>query len=182
MLRVSYVGELGFELHLSRADAAKVFLALEKAGERYGIGCYGAYAANSMRLEKGYRAWGYDLTTERTPLENGLAPLVKTEGRYFMGREAMLAKPKPWHMILLAIDTQEEIEPFYSHTVFADGKPVGVVSSGAYGHRVKQSLALALLRDPTIRTDLVVKMLGREFPARILHAAPYDPSNARMKV
>ncbi|WP_373502951.1 FAD-dependent oxidoreductase [Aestuariivirga sp.] len=182
VLRVSYVGELGFELHLPRADAARVFLALESAGKPFSIGHYGAYAANSMRLEKGYRAWGYDLTTERSPLENGLAPLVKTEGREFIGRDAMLAKPRPWDMVLLTIDTAEDIEPFYSHAVFAGGKPVGVVTSGAYCHRVKQSLALAFLRDAEARTGLTVKMLGREFTARILGAAPYDAANGRMKV
>ena len=80
-LRVSYVGEYGWELHLPRNHAAELFLELEHAGKAFGIGYYGAYAANSMRLEKGYRAWGSDLTTERTPIESGLSYLVKTENR-----------------------------------------------------------------------------------------------------
>ncbi|MDE2383467.1 MAG: GcvT family protein [Alphaproteobacteria bacterium] len=180
-LRVSYVGELGWELHLPCADALKLFLALEEAGKTYGLGHYGAYAANSMRLEKGYRGWGSELTTERTPLENGLGFLVKTEGRSFIGRDAMLKRQPGWDMVLLEIDTEGRVEPFYSHTVFAQGRPVGVVTSGAYGHRVRKSLALAFLREPEHREGLSVKLLGRERPARILQSPPYDPQNLRLK-
>lgn len=180
-LRVSYAGELGFELHVERAYAAKLFLALEQAGKPFGIAYYGAYAANSMRLEKGYRGWGMDLTTERSPLESGLAFLVKAEGRSFVGKDAMLKRSPNWDMVLLEIDTDGEVEPFYSHTVFAQGRPVGVVTSGAFGHRVKKSLALAFLREPEIRDGFSVKMLGRERAARILSSPPYDPLNMRLK-
>lgn len=181
VLRVSYVGELGFELHVDRPQAAKLFLALEEAGKPFGIGYYGAYAANSMRLEKGYRGWGSDLTTERSPLETGLGFLVRHEGRDFTGRDAMLKRSSNWDMVLLEIDTDGGVEPFYSHTVFAGGRAVGVVTSGAYGHRVKKSLALAFLREPDVREGLSVKLLGRERPARILATPPYDPQNARLK-
>jgi dimethylglycine dehydrogenase len=181
VLRVSYVGELGFELHVDRSHARKLFLALEEAGKSLGIGYYGAYAANAMRLEKGYRGWGMDLTTERSPLETGLGFLVKSEGRDFIGREAMLKRAPNWNMVLLEIETDGEVEPFYSHTVFAHGRPVGMVTSGAYGHRVKKSLAFAFLREPEIRDGLTVKLLGRERVARILSIPPYDPQNDRLK-
>ena len=172
VLRVSYVGEKGYELHVDRAHAAQLFLALEEAGKPFGIGHYGAYAANSMRLEKGYRGWGMDLTTERTPLETGLAFLVKPDGRDFIGRDAMLKRQPGWDMVLLEIDTDGEVEPFYSHTVFAQDGPVGVVTSGAFGHRVRKSLALAFLRERDMREGLTVKLLGRERPARILARRP----------
>ncbi len=181
LLRVSYVGESGVELHVDRAAAAGLFLALEEAGRSFGIRHYGAYAANSMRLEKGYRAWGMDLTTERSPLETGLRHLVRTEGRDFIGRDAMLRRDPNWDMVLLEIDTDGAVEPFYSHTVFAAGRPVGVVTSGAFGHRVRKSLALAFLREPAIRDGLTVKLLGRERAARILAAPPYDPQNLRLR-
>jgi dimethylglycine dehydrogenase len=145
-----------------------------------GLGFYGAYAANSMRLEKGYRGWGSDLTTERTPLETGLATFVKTEGRSFVGREAMLAKPKPWDMVLLEIETAD-VDPFYSHAVFAEGRPVGIVTSGAHGHRTGKTLALAFLREPSVRDGLSVKILGRLRAARVLDVPPYDPDNLRLK-
>jgi dimethylglycine dehydrogenase len=181
VLRVSYVGELGFELHVERANASAVFLALEEAGRDFGMGYYGAYAANAMRLEKGYRGWGMDLTTERSPLESGLGFLVKPDGRDFIGREAMLKRSPNWDMVLLEIDTDGEVEPFYSHTILARGRPVGVVTSGAYGHRVRKSLALAFLREPDLRHGLTVKLLGRERAARILSTPPYDPRNERLK-
>ncbi len=181
LLRVSYVGEKGYEIHLDRAHAVQLFRALEETGKPFGIGCYGAYAANSMRLEKGYRGWGMDLTTERTPLETGLAFLVKTEGREFIGRDAMLKRQPGWDMVLLEIATDGEVEPFYSHTVFAQGRPAGVVTSGAFGHRVRASLALAFLRERDMREGLTVKLLGRERPARILDTPPYDPQNLKLK-
>jgi dimethylglycine dehydrogenase len=181
LLRVSYVGEKGYELHLDRAHAVQIFRALEDAGKSFGIGHYGAYAANSMRLEKGYRGWGMDLTTERTPLETGLAFLVKPDDRDFIGRDAMLKRQPGWDMVLLEIDTDGEVEPFYSHTVFGKGRPVGVVTSGAFGHRVRKSLALAFLRERDMREGLTVKLLGRERPARVLDAPPYDPQNLKLK-
>lgn len=180
-LRVSYVGERGWELHAARSQALALFNALVEEGTPLGLGFYGAYAANSMRLEKGYRGWGMDLTTERTPLETGLSFLVKSEGRNFVGRDAMLKRRPGWDMVLLEIDTANEVEPFYSHTVMAKGRPVGVVTSGAFGHRVRKSLALAFLREPEIRAELSVKLLGRERPARILETPPYDPQNLRLK-
>jgi dimethylglycine dehydrogenase len=81
LLRVSYVGEPGFELHHDIDQQAGLLKQLLQAGEKFELGFYGAFAMNAMRLEKGYRAWGVDLTTERTPLEAGLGHLVKTEGR-----------------------------------------------------------------------------------------------------
>jgi dimethylglycine dehydrogenase len=84
-------------------------------------------------------------------------------------------------MVLLEIDTDGEVEPFYSHTVFGKGRPVGVVTSGAFGHRVRKSLALAFLRERDMREGLTVKLLGRERPARVLDAPPYDPQNLKLK-
>ena len=165
---------------MAREDAVAIFEALEAAGKPLGLGFYGAYAAQSMRLEKGYRAWGADLTTERTPLETGLDSFVKTEGRSFTGRDAMLAKAQPWTMVLLDIDTSD-VDPFYAHAVFARGQPVGIVTSGAFGHRTKKTLALAFLREPGMREGLQVKILGNMRAARILDVPPYDPTNERLK-
>jgi len=179
-LRVSYIGELGWELHVPAADAVAVFEALEQAGQDLGVGLYGAYAMNAMRLEKGYAAWGSDLTSERSPLEASLSYLVRAEGRDFPGKAAMLAKADPWQLVLLKL-APGEIDPFYAHPVMRGGTPVGIVTSGAYGHRTGQALALAYLRDPAARTGLSVSILGRDRPAEILAAPPYDPENSRLK-
>jgi len=179
-LRVSYIGELGWELHVPAADAVTLFEALEEAGQDLGVGLYGAHAMNAMRLEKGYAAWGSDLTTERNPLEARLAHLVQTQGRDFCGKAAMLAKATPWELVLLSL-APGEIDPFYAHPVMQAGTPVGIVTSGAFGHRTGQALALAYLREPTARTGLSLSILGQDRPAEILAKPPYDPSNARLK-
>ena len=170
VLRVSYIGEAGWELHVSREDASALFLALEEAARPFGLGFYGAYAANSMRLEKGYRAWGADLTTERSPLEAGLGAFVRNK--------AGLAND--WDMVLLDIET-DEVDPFYAHTLWQGGRAVGVVTSGAYGHRTARTLALAYLRDPAARDGLTVSILGQRCAATILPRAPFDPDNLRLK-
>lgn len=181
-LRVSYIGELGWELHVSPDEAVTIFLALEAAGKPLGLGFYGAYAANAMRLEKGYRAWGADLTTERTPLESGLGAFVRTEERDFTGREEMLTRAgaAPWDMVLLEIEAGE-IDPFYSHPVYQGERIVGIVTSAAYGHRTCKTLALAYLRDPSATDGLSISILGQRRTATILIEPPYDPENIRLK-
>ena len=182
-LRVSYVGELGWELHASAKDMPALFDALETAGKPYGLELFGAYAMNAMRLEKGYRAWGADLTTERTPAESGLGPVLNLAGRDFIGKQALLQRMNDdsrWDMVLLSIDT-EEVDPFYSHTVHHAGKPVGIVTSAAWGHRTNQALALAYLREKNARTNLTVDILGRHYPATILEQPPFDPDSLRLR-
>ncbi|MEM9579484.1 MAG: FAD-dependent oxidoreductase, partial [Pseudomonadota bacterium] len=127
-LRVSYLGECGWELHVPASKAAALFETLEERARPHGLGYYGAYAANAMRLEKGYRGWGSDLTTERSPLEAGLTPFVRPELRQALTRE------DAWDMALLEIETGE-VDPFYAHTLWQQDRAVGIVTSGAYGHR-----------------------------------------------
>ncbi len=189
-LRVSYVGELGWELHHPLERQAALFAALREAGRPLDAGLYGAYAMNALRLEKGYPAWGADLTSERTPLESGLEALVKAEGRDFVGRDAMLAResaPGRWQLALLALEGSTEggaegcPDPFFGHPVLRDGRPVGLVTSGAYGHRVGKPLALAYFREPEAMAGrgLSVQILGEEVPAVLQERPPYDPDNLR---
>ena len=173
-MRVSYIGESGWELHVLAADAVHLFTALEQAAKPLGLGFYGAYAANSMRLEKGYRGWGSDLTTERSPLEAGLKPFVRPDLRDGLTRE------NPWDMVLLEIDAGE-VDPFYAHALWQGDRPVGIVTSGAYGHRTGKVLALAYLRDNSARDGLTVSILGQHRAAAILDQPPFDPTNARLK-
>lgn len=183
-LRVSYVGELGWELHVPLAKLALLHSALTEAGRRFELRPFGAYAMNSMRLEKGYRAWGLDLTTERTPLECGLASLVRTQGRTFIGCDALIARAADsagaWRMVLLEIGAIHGIDPFYSHVIQQDGRPVGIVTSGAYGHRIGKSLALAYLRPEVTQADFRVHILSHDFSANLLKEPPYDPANTKM--
>ena len=190
-LRVSYAGEYGWELHVAMADIAALHEVLCTAGDEVGLRPVGAYAMNSMRLEKGYRAWGADLTTERTPMEAGLGHLVHSEGREFPGRDALLARAgrrDAWRMVLLSIEPDGDADPFYTHTVWKGGQPAGIVTSGAPGHRTGTVLALAYLLPDTGEPDatdtggaLEVSILGRRSRARVLDAPPYDPANARLR-
>lgn len=173
-LRVSYIGECGWELHISTNQAERLFLALERAAKPLGAYFYGAYAANSMRLEKGYRGWGSDLTTERSPLEAGLTHFVCPEVRKDLARDAA------WGMELLEIEAAD-VDPFYAHTLWQDDKPVGIITSGAYGHRTGRVLALAYLRDTSARDRLTVSILGQHRGASILPEPPFDPENTRLK-
>lgn len=172
-LRMSYIGEAGWELHARSADAVKLFTFLEEKARAFGVGYYGAYAANSMRLEKGYRAWGSDLTSERSPLEAGLKSFVRAELRDGLARETS------WDMVLLEIENGP-VDPFYSHTLWRGESAVGIVTSGAFGHRTGKALALAYLRDTEARDNLTVSILGRPRKAVILPVPPYDPENHRM--
>lgn len=179
-LRVSYIGECGWELHVPRDQAAPLFERLETAARPHGLGFYGAFAANAMRLEKGYRAWGSDLTTERSPIEAGLGVFVKAGDRDFIGVDALHARPNDWEMVLLEIEAGP-VDPFHAHPVRRHGRPVGIVTSGAYGHRTQRALALAYLRDPAARDHLTVSILGQDRPARILPRPPFDPDNLRLR-
>ena len=181
-LRVSYVGELGWELHVPLDRMAPLYDALVEAGRRFDLRNFGAYAVNAMRLEKGYRAWGLDLTTERTPLEAGLGFLVRSEGRDFVGREALHARRRDaWRMVLLDVDRRGDLDPFHGHTLFQEDEPVGLVTSGAFGHRTGRLLALAYLTPRAGAATFDMEILGERIAARPLPAAPYDPENRKLR-
>lgn len=181
-LRMSYVGELGYELHVELPRFGELWKVVSAAGKTLGHAPFGIFAVNAMRLEKGYRGWGSDLTTERSPLESGLAALVKAEGRDFIGRDAMLARQasgKAWRMVLLSLADDHVSLPFYNHTVWQDGKPVGVVTSGGFGARTGLILALAYLTPDAKSGPMTVKVIDRVLDARVLEEPPYDPQNRK---
>jgi dimethylglycine dehydrogenase len=140
---------------------------------------------NSMRLEKAYRAWGSDLTTERTPIEAGLVSFVRPGEREFEGRAALAShasRPHPMRMVLLEL-TGGSLDPFLGHPVLCAGRAVGIVTSGSYGHRTGCRLALAYLTEQWQQqqpdSPLEVQVLDEVCGARILPRAPYDPGNLR---
>lgn len=182
-LRMSYVGELGWELHIPAPHLPELFDAIIQAGEPFALGCFGAYAMNSMRLEKGYRAWGSDFTTERSPHETGADAFIRPDDRSFVGRKALLdrmASPDHWKMVLLEIE-DGDADPFYAHGVYCGTDIVGIVTSAAHGHRTNKTLALAYLRDRQAQSDLSVDILGQRRAAHILKKPPYDPDNLRLR-
>ena len=176
-LRVSYIGESGWELHAENRHLGKIYDAVVEAAGTFDLGYYGAFAANAMRLEKGYRAWGLDFTTERTLTDSGVGLFAK--------KPAATCSESPWHMQLLAIEaTERQVDAFGGHPVFCGDRCVGIVTSGGYGARVNKSLALAYFNEPiaSLIEPLSIELLGNSVPACILSRPPFDPDNERMKI
>ena len=181
-LRVSYVGELGWELYVPMAHMPAVYDALMQAGEPHGIAPFGSAALNAMRLEKGFKG-ASELTNEVTLPEADVMRFAKLDKGEFLGKaatEASLAGDLPWRCAYLAIEAADS-DCHGAEAVFSNGSKVGAISSGGYGHHVGQSLAFAYL-DPAYAdpgTDLEVMVLGQRRPAKVLGEALYDPKNER---
>ena len=183
-LRVSYVGELGWELHHPPDRMEALYDAVIAAGAEYGIADFGVYAVNALRMEKAYKAWGLELTTEITPIEAGLERFLKVEPPY-MGKSAVEARAGEeldTRLIYLAVDA-EDADAHGNEPVCAEGRVVGLTTSGGYGHSVGQSLAFAYVEPAHAApaTELEVSILGRGRRARVLDRAIYDPGNERLR-
>jgi dimethylglycine dehydrogenase len=185
-LRVSFAGELGFELHHPVEVQRHLYGRLVEAGEPLGLVDFGYRALESLRLEKCYRLWGADLSADWTPIMAGLERFVAFDKGGFVGREALLAEreagPRWTLSALLVDDTGADAhghEPIYR----PDGSaPVAYVASGGYGHTLRASIALAYLppRLAEPGTELQVGILGDRRPARVARQPLYDPANERL--
>jgi dimethylglycine dehydrogenase len=183
-LRVSYVGELGFELHHPVDQLRTLYDRLREAGDPLGLVDFGYRALESLRLEKGYRLWGADLSADWTPLEAGLERFVAFDKGDFVGHAALARQRTEGvrrRLACLVVDSPG-IEPHGYEPVRADGRPIGYVSSAGYGHVVEQTIALAYLpvehADPG--THLTVDVLGDPRPAKIVREPLWDPENVRL--
>ena len=190
-MRVTYVGELGWELYIDNAAAPDVFDDLMKAGEDLGVTLGGYRAIESLRLEKGYRAWGADITPNDNPFEAGLGFAVSLKGdRDFLGRAALLpAREKPLKKRLASfLCDDESVVLIGRETILRDGEPVGYLSSGGYGYTLKRPIGLGYVKRAEGVSDewalsgtyeLIVAQVRT--PCRISFSALYDPSGARVK-
>ncbi|WP_305783188.1 GcvT family protein [Symbioplanes lichenis] len=143
MLRVSYVGELGWEIYTGADLGRRLWDTLWAAGAGHGLVAAGRAAFQSLRLEKGYRAWGADMTTEHDPYEAGLGFAVRPDKGDFPGRAALLAKPPPARCLVPLVLADRAVVPLGGEPVYAGGTAVGHVTSGAYGHTVGAPIAYA---------------------------------------
>ena len=186
LLRVSYVGELGWEVHSRAADTPAVFDAVRDAGAGRGLRPFGMFAMDSLRLEKGYRAWKGDLSTDYTILEGGLDRFVRREKPAFEGRDALERERQRGVrrcFATLVVDAGACDAPCMS-TVWRDGEVVGETTSGGWGHRVGASIALAMIRSDLAvpGTGLEVEIYGERRPAVVQPARPlYDPENVKLR-
>ena len=183
-LRVSYVGELGFELHPPMAALAALYDAIWKAGQAFGIANYGLYAVNSLRMEKAYKAWGSELTNELNMLEADMPRFVNLGKGDFIGKAATLDKPPRPLKIVYAEIAATDTDARGGEPVLVADRCIGVITSGAYGHRVQKSLAFACVdaqfSAPGSRFEVLIQ--GERRGATVLEGAAYDPLNARMRV
>lgn len=184
-LRVSFTGDLGWELHCDQADQQALYLALLEAGRDLGAGPAGSRALMSLRVEKGYGSWGRDYSPEYWPQESGLAGLIRDD-KPFLNREAWLAvrdKAPRDLMVMLEID-ETGADALGGEPVFLpDGTPAGQVSSGAYGYTVGKPLAIAYLKAGLVAPgdEVRVAILGGSVPARVLERPPFDPEGRRLR-
>ncbi len=194
-LRVTYVGELGWELHIPTSDAATVFDVLVAAGARFGLVNAGYRAIESCRLEKSYRAWGSDIGPDHTPLEAGLGWAVRRgPDRSFRGAEAIDRQRAEGLRKMLATFTVDpnvvgrDVVLLGRETIYRNGERVGWLSSGGYGYTIAKSIGMGYVRNPngvtadwvasgTYELEVATKRVVADVSLRPL----YDPTSSRVK-
>ncbi|WP_170346255.1 FAD-dependent oxidoreductase [Ruegeria atlantica] len=175
--RMSYAGELGWELHMPNTACLDVYNALWAAGEAYGITDYGSFAMNVMRMEKGFKGAG-ELTNEVTLAEADVLRFARTDKDY-LGKDKTLNTDLPWICAYLSIEPDGEIDGHGGEAVLLDGRVVGSTASVAYGHTVGKILAFAYLKPEAAKagTQLEVVIHGQPRAARVLGEPAYDPDS-----
>jgi 4-methylaminobutanoate oxidase (formaldehyde-forming) len=190
-LRVTYVGELGWELHIPIGATGDVFDALMQAGKAHGLAPAGYRALEALRLEKGYRAWGSDITANDNPFEAGLGWAVKLKSNApFMGREACARAASSLLPKRLAAFTTDDpsIVLVGRETILRNGEQVGYLTSGGYGYTVGKPIGYGYIRrregvsDDFIRSGDYELVVAKDRVKARVHMEPlYDPANARVK-
>ena len=189
-LRVSYVGEMGWELHIPIECIATVYKALFQAGSPYTIVNAGYRAIESLRLEKGYRAWGIDINSDYTPLEAGLGWAVALKSdKDFIGREALLAQRQQLtkSFACFTVDDGNEIL-LGRETIYRNGERVGWLSSAGWGYTLETNIGYGYVRNPNgvnknylLSGSFELEIASKRTPCEI-HLQPlYDPTMERMK-
>ena len=185
-IRVSFTGDLGWELHCAQADQVKLFTALLDAAKDVGGGPVGGRALGSLRIEKGYGSWGREYSPEYWPQEVALERLVKLD-KDFLNKTAYLAvkdnTPRE-RLSVFAVDVAHDADASGGEPIFLpDGKPVGRVTSGAYGYSVDKSLALGFVKEGTVSPGDTVEIfiLGKPHRAVLLSEPPFDPKGEKLR-
>ena len=185
-IRVSFTGDLGWELHCAESDQLALYTALLEAAAAHGGGPVGGRALGALRIEKGYGSWGREYSPEYWPQEAGLHGLIKLD-KAFLNKDAYLRisnTPPRETLTMFEIDVTEDADANGGEPIFlADGTPVGRVTSGAFGYTVGKSLALGYARDGVVaagdRVDIYI--LGKPHGATVLAEPPFDAAGARLR-
>jgi glycine cleavage system T protein len=183
--RVTYVGELGWELYVPFEAGLRVWDALWEAGRPRGLRPAGYRAVESLRLEKGYRYWSTDVTPEQTPYEAGLGFCVKLDKGEFNGREALLRQRGEGvaRRLCCLVLAEPAVVALGNEPVVHEDRLAGWVTSGGYGFTVRESIAYAYLPRALARpgTAMAVEVDGRRVPAAVQREPRYDPTHSRIK-
>ena len=182
--RITYVGELGWELYIDVKDALKVWLALISSGQEFGLRPCGYRAIESLRLEKGYRAWGGEINSETNPYEAGLGFAISTKKEDFIGKSSIDQKRETLSRRLAAI-TFDDIQnvPMGNEPIFIDNKVVGRIKSAGQGYTLGKAIAYAYLplEHANVGTSIEVEMFGVRSSATIQSEPLFDPEGSRIK-
>ena len=182
-LRVTYVGELGWELYCPVEYGLRLWDTISEVGREHGLVAGGYKAVDSLRLEKGYRVWGSDISPEDTPFEAGLGFAVKLDKGDFIGRDALLAASEPARRLACLVLDDPRSVALGSEPVRVGGEIVGRVTSGGYGYTVERSIAYAYLPAaavvPTTRVE--VEIFGQWIPGAVVEEPLFDPKGERIR-
>ena len=187
--RVSYVGELGYELYISADMAAHAFETLHEAGADHGMKLCGLHMMDSCRIEKGFRHFGHDITCEDHVVEAGLAFAVKTDKPTFIGRDAVLRKKEEGVATRMLQFRLSDPEPLLYHNepILRDGEVVGHLTSGNYGHTLGGAVGLGYVpckgesAAEVLATTYEIEVAGTRMPAEASLSPMYDPRSERMR-
>ncbi|TML51239.1 MAG: FAD-dependent oxidoreductase [Actinobacteria bacterium] len=182
-LRVTYVGELGWELYCPTEFGLALWDTLWDAGREYGLVAGGYKAIDSMRLEKGYRVWGTDITPDDTPYEAGLGFAVKLDKEDFIGREALLEAQEPERRLACLVLSDPRSVALGSEPVRVDSELVGRVTSGGYGYTVERSIAYAYVpaEDAQPGRQVEVEIFGEWVGGEVAPEPLFDPAGERLR-
>ena len=191
-IRITYVGELGWELHMKRDSLELIYDVLMDEGTNFGIANAGYRAIESLRLEKGYRVWGSDITTDTTPFEAGLGWAVKLKSEVeFLGKESLLQKQSQRlkkRLVCLTID-DPNLVLLGRETIFRNGIIVGWLTSGGWGYTVQKNIGYGYVRNPKgvdkdylISGNYEIEIASVRFPCKLELNPLYDPNKERMLI
>jgi 4-methylaminobutanoate oxidase (formaldehyde-forming) len=182
-LRVTYVGELGWELYCPMEFGLRLWDTIWEAGRELGLVAGGYKAIDSLRLEKGYRVWGSDVTPEDTPFEAGLGFAVKPDKGEFIGRAALLAQAEPERRLTCLVLDDPRAVALGSEPVRAQGEIVGRVTSGGYGYTVERSIAYAYMPGSAAvpGTRVEVEIFGEWIAGGVAADPLFDPKGERIR-